>query len=213
VTLDRYTAGVVPREIPVSWERAAVNAQAVAARTYGRYAVEHAAPSAEYDICDTTACQVYGGHAEFDASGTQVASDYPQAAVDTSDKVVTYNGATIFAQFSASNGGWTVDGGQPYMTAVADPYDPTADNPYINVSKTIKVSTVATFFHLHTVTKIEISQRDGHGTWGGRTLAGSVYGTNTAKAAVVVAVDGFDLQAAFGIGTTWFELLSSPAPA
>jgi hypothetical protein len=75
VTLDRYTAGVIPQEMPTSWQRPAVDAQAVAARTYGRYAVEHP-QGVEYDICDTTQCQVYGGHANYDASGVRLSTDF-----------------------------------------------------------------------------------------------------------------------------------------
>src|SRR5579875_1491027 len=37
VAIDDYVAGVVPREIPTSWRPAALQAQAVAARTYAMY--------------------------------------------------------------------------------------------------------------------------------------------------------------------------------
>ena len=60
VLLEDYVRGVVPAEMPTSWAADAVRAQAVAARSYavrlrdvGRYS--------GYDICDTTACQVYSG--------------------------------------------------------------------------------------------------------------------------------------------------------
>jgi SpoIID/LytB domain protein len=206
VSLDHYTAGVVPREMPASWARQAVDAQAVAARTYGAYAMAHP-QSADYDICDTTQCQVYGGHLIFNAAGTLTATDFWAAATDTSNQVLQYRGAVIFAQFSAANGGWTVDGGQPYLTAKTDPYDPVApNNPYIKYRKTVTVASLATKFGLAKVTTIAITKRDGHGTWGGRTLTGYVSGTDAAKKAKTVPFTGFQLQAALGIGTTWITL-------
>ncbi|HEX3337518.1 MAG TPA: SpoIID/LytB domain-containing protein, partial [Jatrophihabitans sp.] len=206
VSIDHYTAGVVPREIPTSWPAAAVNAQAVAARSYGRYAIEHPL-SSEYDICDTTQCQVYGGRAYVDAAGVWQMEDYGPAAAYTSNQVLTYRGPTIFAQFSASNGGWTVDGGQPYLTAQADPYDTAAIDPYITYTKAMKAAVVAQYYHLATVTKIEITQRDGNGAWRGRVLAGYVDGVDGNHKAQRIPTTGFELQAAFGIGTTWLRLL------
>ena len=58
--LDKYLQGVVPQEVPALWEPEAVQAQAVAARTYAAYERAHPIAS-HYQICDTTSCQVYGG--------------------------------------------------------------------------------------------------------------------------------------------------------
>ena len=38
-------------------------------------------------------------------------------------QIRTYNGKAIFSQYSASDGGWTTDGGAPYLVAQPDPYD------------------------------------------------------------------------------------------
>ena len=55
--LDHYLKGVVPQEVPASWPRHAVRAQAVAARTYAAFQ-----RADRGTICDTTSCQVYGGY-------------------------------------------------------------------------------------------------------------------------------------------------------
>ncbi|SHH26612.1 SpoIID/LytB domain protein [Jatrophihabitans endophyticus] len=207
VSLDSYTAGVVPSEMPVSWRAQAVNAQAVAARTYGRYAVEHRATGSEYDICDTTQCQVYGGRKRYDRGGHVVGGDYQPAAKATANRVLRYRGSTIFAQFSASNGGWSAGGGQPYLTARADPYDPSAaGNPYIDYRRTVSVRSLASYFGLAKVTKLAVTKRDGHGTWGGRVLAATLTGTSSSGKATTRRVTGFDLQYAIGAGTTWFTV-------
>jgi SpoIID/LytB domain protein len=208
VGYNKYAAGVTPREMPASWQRAAVDAQAVAARTYGAYAVAHP-QSSTYDICDTTQCQVYGGHAHYSAAGALLWSDDVPAATDTSDRLLEYKGAAIFSQFSASNGGWTVNGGQPYMPAEADPYDAAASgDPYLDYTKTVTVASVARDFGLAKVTKVAVSTRDGHGTWGGRVLTGYVTGTDSKGKAKTVHTTGFDFADAFGAGTTWFELVA-----
>jgi peptidoglycan hydrolase-like amidase len=121
--------------------------------------------------------------------------------------VLQYRGAVIFAQFSASNGGWTVGGGQPYLVAKRDPYDnATSGDPYLNYRKKVSVASVASHFGLKKVTRIVVTRRDGNGTWNGRVLAGYVAGTDRSGKAKQVKATGYDFQAGFGIGTTWFVL-------
>jgi stage II sporulation protein D len=208
VVLDLYTAGVVPAEMPASWQRAAVDAQAVAARTYAANAMR-SPQSREYDLCATTQCQVYGGHAHYNSRGALLYSQYLPAATDTANQVLTYKGAPIFAQFAASNGGWTVAGGQPYLVAKADPYDTAASgDPYINANQRQSISALAKYFRLAKISKVALTRRDGHGTWSGRVVSGYVAGTDSKGKAKTVPVDGYDLQAAFNLGTTWFRVLS-----
>jgi hypothetical protein len=78
----------------------------------------------------------------------------------------------ILAQFSASNGGWTV--GDPrlaYLPAKADPYDRT-HNPYATWTASLSVARLAQCFPAAgTVQRITVLRRDGHGEWGGRMLS------------------------------------------
>jgi SpoIID/LytB domain protein len=206
VSLDDYAMGVAPREMPASWQPAAVQAQAIAARSYGEYAREHSAGS-PYDICDTDQCQVYGGMTHYDAAGTVLWTDDPAAVVGNTNMVIQYQGATAFTQFSASDGGWTVDGGQPYLIAQADPYDNSASgDPYLGWTETVPVSQIAAYYGLATATSVVITSRDGNGMWGGRVLAGQVVGTTRAGAATTVATTGFGLQAAMGLPHNWFTI-------
>jgi stage II sporulation protein D len=206
---DRYTAAVVPREMPASWQRAAVYAQAVAARTYAAYNAAHPA-STEYDLCDTTSCQVYGGRTHFSSTGAVLWTNFDAAAVATSHQVLQYKNGPVFAQFSASDGGWTAAGGQPYLKAQADPYNNAASSdPYLDYRRTVPVKSIAAHYGLAKLTKIVISSRDGNGVWGGRALSGTVTGTDRAGKARTVSTTGFGLQDAFGAGTTWVRLLSA----
>ena len=113
--LDAYLWSVVPAESPPSWLAAALQAQAVAARTYAAYNRRSNA-SARWDICDTTACQVYPGASSEAASTTA-------AVRATPNQIRTWNGLPILSQFSSSNGGWTVASSVPYQVSKADPYD------------------------------------------------------------------------------------------
>ena len=205
VGLERYVAGVAPREMPASWSFAATEAQAVAARTYARYELDHPRGS-YYDICDTTDCQFYGGHAYIDARGNTVWNDDTRAVNATADRVLTYRGRAIFAQFSASDGGWSVSGGQPYLVGRNDPYDSRiSGDPYLARSARRKVSSLAGYFGLSTVSRVVITRRDGHGAWGGRVVSAVVYGTR-GKHATHVRASGFDLEWALGADTDWLRL-------
>ena len=68
--MENYVRSVVPSEMPTSWAMEAVKAQAVAARTYAAKLRSRATASG-YDICDTTACQVYSGYARTSAESAR----------------------------------------------------------------------------------------------------------------------------------------------
>lgn len=120
--VEAYLRGVVPSEMPSSWPAAAVQAQAVAARSYAWYAILHSAGNS-YDICATTNCQVYRGY-----SGEQAGSN--DAIARTPGVVVAYNNSVAFAQFSASNGGITSDDGERTRTSSPRP-TPTTRRPAV----------------------------------------------------------------------------------
>jgi len=215
VALDDYTRGVIPREMPSSWQPAAVNAQAVAARSYARYAYEHNAAQL-YDICDTTSCQVYGGAAQFSNGTSNGIHEEPgsnTAVAATTNRVATYQGHTIFAQFSAADGGWTVDGGQPYLIARADPYEQRAGGPYFAWSRTVATASVASYYGLSRLTQIQITGRDGHGDWGGRVTSAIVTGVNSGGATVSKATSGFALTSAMKLPHNWFKVRTVPPSA
>ena len=119
--LDDYVKGVVPGEIPAAWPAAALQAQAVAARTY---ALATDAGGPQFDQYPDTRSQVYLG---FD--GEQQRSS---AAVDaTSNQVLRYQGKIAVTYFFSTSGGETEDiqnvfygaAPQPYLVGVKDPYD------------------------------------------------------------------------------------------
>jgi stage II sporulation protein D len=121
VALEQYLWGVVPAESPSTWPAAALQAQAVAARSY---ALRSLKPLGPFDVLPNTSSQVYGGVEEETPATT--------AAVDAmKGLVVEYQGEIAVTYFSASSGGRTapVEEGfpgasaVPYLVAVDDPHD------------------------------------------------------------------------------------------
>ena len=214
VSYDDYLRSVVPSESPSSWKPAALQAQAVAARTYAASEAHDAASSsAAWDICDTTSCQVYSGVAAYDASGgvtrTYEASSTNQAVADTAGQIRTYNGIPAFTQFSSSNGGWTVDGGKPYLPAKADPYDGVVPNSEHAWTATLSVASVeSAYSSIGSLQSLTITGRDGHGEFGGRITTLRFDGS-----AGSVSLTGDQVRSRFGLKSTWWRVTGSPPTA
>jgi len=128
VGLDDYVRGVVPAEMPASWAPAALEAQAVAARTY---AITTTVDGKGYDLYDDTRSQMYGG------VGVETAAT-DAAVAATSGQVVTYGGKPVVTYFFASSGGytesiqdaWPGTTAEPWLVGVPDPYDAAGGDPY-----------------------------------------------------------------------------------
>jgi stage II sporulation protein D len=118
--MDDYLRGVVPLEIGnrTSAEIAAVQAQAVAARTY---AYKHLNEARPFDMYATVQDQVYGG--------VDAEKPLPDTAIETTrDVVVLYNGQPITTPYHSTCGGstagvsevWYDQPDQPYLRPVSD---------------------------------------------------------------------------------------------
>lgn len=121
VDLEDYVKGVVPHEMGGEWPLAALEAQAVCARTYACRTTKHLSGYG-FDVCSTTDCQVYNG---LNASNSRT-----DAAVDnTAGECVWYGRELAETVYHSSDGGATEDaanvwGGEvPYLRGKADPYE------------------------------------------------------------------------------------------
>jgi SpoIID/LytB domain protein len=130
--MDGYVRGVVTNESPSSWgdvgAQAALEAQAVAARSYALWTVVHGGGKCAGNLCPDTRDQVYNGFDSETANG--------RAAVSaTAGKVVLSGGSVAETFFSSSSGGRTaasVDtwgGNLSYLESTADPADLNPSNP------------------------------------------------------------------------------------
>lgn len=208
VPREQYLRSVVPAESPSSWPPAALQAQAVAARSYFESV---RTPSGPYDICDSEACQVYLGMASYDSSGrllrTYEATSTDDAIKATAGVVRTYNGAPVFAQFSSTNGGWSVAGGKPYLVAQPDPYDRPQPWSYHDWTATVSAAQLASVYGTGTVQSLSVNSRDGNGEWGGRVQSVTIRGTSGS-----VTVSGDSFRSAANLRSTWWTVSTPSAP-
>lgn len=133
IPFDEYLYGVVSAEMPASFEKEALKAQAVVARTYTLYKIIHNSTKHEgADICDSsTCCQAWISKedrlARWEENLRQSNWNKIVEAVDaTTGEIVTYQGEPINAFFHSNSGGKTettinVWGGDsyPYLQSVA----------------------------------------------------------------------------------------------
>ena len=125
VDLEDYVRGVIGDEMPHRWPLAALEAQAVAARSYA-LAVMH--PGRRFDLYADDRSQVYGGMGA-ETPGTLY------AATQTEGRILTWDGRVARTFFFSTSGGRTADvrdvwpklGDIPYLRSVPDPYD--GDSP------------------------------------------------------------------------------------
>jgi stage II sporulation protein D len=118
VGLEDYLAGVVPREMPAAWPAEALQAQAVAARSY---ALAHRVAGKSFDLYSDVRSQVYGGIAGEDARATA-------AIKATAGRVLLYEDELVDALFHSTSGGRTISAAEafgtdvPYLVGVEDPH-------------------------------------------------------------------------------------------
>ena len=192
LSVEDYTRGVVSAEMPSSWMPEALKAQSVAARTYG---VRSLTPSRYYDICDTTACQVYGGVSKETGPTNSAISA-------TKGKVLNYNGSPAFTQFSSSSGGHSATGSQPYLKAVNDPYDDWSGNANHDWKISVAASKIEkAHSSIGTLKQLKITKRTGAGDWGGRVDSISLVGSKK-----TVTITGNQARTTFGLKSNWFKL-------
>lgn len=195
--VEKYLRGVVPREVPALWHPEAVKSQAVAARTYALYEREHPRGK-HFHVYDTVASQVYGGAADEHPAATD-------AIRATRRQYLRDDGGPAFTQFSASNGGWTVQGSEPYQQAKQDPWDPWSGNPHRSWEVSVPTATIERAFPaIGDFERVVVRDdwRDGNGAWGGRALQVRVVGSDN-----TVTVSGSDFRFRLGLKSAWFTVV------
>lgn len=123
--VEDYVKGVVPYEMSPDWPAAALETQAICARTYAYMTTKHL-NAYGFDLCNTTDCQVYYGLGSY----TTCATDASNAAVDaTAGLRVYYNGSLAETVYHSSDGGATESaenvwgGSVGYLIGKEDPYE------------------------------------------------------------------------------------------
>ena len=135
--LEEYVAAVVSSEVPAKWPAAALQAQAVAARTYAVGQKIQLGPGARAHLGASVLDQVYAGAAHPQGSAKA-------AAEATLGELLTWDAAPISAWFSASCGGTGESAEAAFNTpANSTPYaisqdDGDADEGYKGLTWTVR---------------------------------------------------------------------------
>jgi stage II sporulation protein D len=205
VGLDDYVQGVIGAEMPANWAQQALDAQAVAARTY---AITTDVDGGFFNLYPDTRSQMYRG----------VAAEAPStlaAVAATAGQIVTYNGAPAVTYFFSSSGGYTENiqdawpgaTAEPWLVGVPDPYDGAGGDPYHHWTRQLSLS--AATKDLGPLVKgklisIQVTQTGASP----RIMKAKVIGTGGTSTAT-----GAQLESAFGLLSTWasFTTISSTA--
>lgn len=213
--MEQYLRAVVPAEMPASWHPEALGAQSIAARSYSSWKREDSRtrlPSQPWDICDSTRCQVYGG--------LQAEAATTDAAIDaTSRQLLVYGAKPVFAEFSASNGGWTVAGAPAYQVARRDPYDGVTGSASHSWTALLPAAALEKRFPaLGRLVRLRVVTRDGNGDGGGRVEQVVLEGRSSTGAATSVTTTGREVylasswpSAARGLRSNWWTVTSTAA--
>ncbi len=175
VPLEEYLYGVLPSEMPASYEKEALKAQAVAARSYTltRLSVHK---DSGYEVCDGINCQVYIGYGNESAVTNSVVDE-------TRGQIAYYNNMPINAVYCASSGGETEDSENvwtnkvEYLRGVTDIYDPKETWTRTFTSTDIETILSSKGVNIGKVTDINITQK----TELGRVIEIEIIGTNGSK--------------------------------
>ncbi|HEV7937468.1 MAG TPA: SpoIID/LytB domain-containing protein [Solirubrobacteraceae bacterium] len=190
--LETYVRGVVSAEMSASWPMAALEAQAVASRTY---AIASDAGGAKFDVYSDDRSQVYlGKAAETSRTNSAVAA--------TAGQIVTYAGKPAVTYFFAGSGGQTESvqnafpgaEPEPWLVSVADPYEA---GPLHHWSMTLSFASVSSRLSglvKGVFTGIEVSKRG----VSPRIVSAYVLGSKGRT-----LVSGPELEARLGLYSTW----------
>ena len=173
IRLDEYLYGVVSAEMPASFEKEALKAQAVVARTYTIYKiVNNDGKHDDADICDdSSCCQAWISKEdrldkwkdeEKEANWNKIV----EAVNDTQGKIITYEGKPINAFFHSNSGGTTEapinvwgGSGYPYLQSVSTSGED-AYSQYKSEAEFTKKEFEEKIIKLHSDFKIDYKEKD-----------------------------------------------------
>jgi stage II sporulation protein D len=134
--MEDYLKGVVPSEMPASWSKEALKAQAIAARSYA---------ATSMGLTSTPSSQVYRGYTGEDSRTNT-------AVKETEGLVAKFAGKPIMTFFYSTSGGKTANYGDvwnsygkeyPYYSSVDDLYE---NSPYSNWTETFSAASILKAF-------------------------------------------------------------------
>ena len=202
---DEYLWGI--GEVPSSWPFAALQAQAIASRTY--------ALAKSLRIRAACSCHLYGSISDQSFVGYSKESEplygqFWKSAVDsTAGQIVTYDGVPITAYFTSSTGGVTETSehawgtATPYTLSVSDSAsaDVTLNPKFATWSRQVTQSVIASAFLLPDVVSLQVLSVNPVGTV---DLIEA-----TSSTGVTATLTGETFRSRSKLPSAWFSILAS----
>lgn len=146
--LEEYLVGVLAGEMPISFEKEALKAQAVASRSYALKRIEYNKDK-EYDVVDSVMNQVYLTEEYLkEAWGINYVKNINKLRTvvnETLDEYIEYNNEIVDALFFSTSNGYTENSENifgfksNYLISVESPWDRTLSSAF-NSTKTITLN-------------------------------------------------------------------------
>ena len=212
MTMAEYLPGVVRGEMPAAFHQQALDAQAVAERTFIYYHMASGRKAAhpDADVCmDYRCCNAYTSAQAAAEKWGDHAAEYEakvqQAVRDTDGQVILYNGQPILAAFHSSSAGVTANSGDvwvstlPYLHSVESPEgEDTVPNYY-----SVKEIPAAEFQQTFLAAYPEASFAGGPETW----ITGRVENASGRVESICIGgitVEGTQVRSLFGLRSACF---------
>jgi SpoIID/LytB domain protein len=195
-------------EVPSSWPKEALGAQAIAGRTYAYWRLAGPPRSGcSCDVFSTTADQNYTGS---DKETSEGGDRWAGAVKDTSRKVITHDGGFIYAVYGSSSGGhteniesvWPAAQALPYLRGVCDPGDMVESNPSRFWSVAFQPSQITDDLRPYTG---DIGQVVGFDDYE-RGVSGRVTYVTVVGSAGSTVVEGWDIRSGLSLKDTRFAI-------
>ena len=157
-----YLRGIA--EMPSSWEPAALQAQAIIARTYALRTGADRKADCSCHLRDSVVHQAYAGWAkESEGTDAYFGKRWTSAVRATRDQVLRYDGELAETYYYSSSGGSTLNSEDvwaasvPYLRSVPDPWSDTRANPNRSWTASMSQRQAQQLFGLTKVLRIEIT--------------------------------------------------------
>ena len=204
--VEAYLLGI--SEVPSEWHHVALQAQAIASRSYAYWRLAGGGQSGcSCDIYATTWDQVYAG---WDKEAGPSGARWVRAVRDTKRRVVTYQGEFIYTVFGSSSGGhteamqnvWPAASPKPWLKGVCDPRDDVPENQNTTWSERFSAAYVTQALRPYTgdIGRVRRFTRFDLGVSGRVTRVRVVGGQGAA------VVEGWDIRQSLNLPDTRFSV-------
>jgi SpoIID/LytB domain protein len=189
---DKYLYGL--GEVPSSWPAAAMQAQAVAGRSYALYVESHSGLHRSTCNCGVYPNSTDQSYVGWDKEADAYAANWRKAVQNTSGRVVLYGGGVALTNYYSSSGGYTESNENvwfgsnpvPYLRSVCDPGDYAGPDGLRTWRESLSQSQVSQaidrYANVGTVTGFSNTSRSPRA---GRILSITVNGSGSARATSV----------------------------